>query len=198
MVALLASPSEAEPDFQCPQPGTVIAYSDGSSLTFTFQAGMTCRARTKEGLLVPLFAGLLLPGADLDKNQGERLLPLRVGNQIEFQTSGSSARATGDIVDTIKDLYFDNTVKVVGQEKVVTAGGTFDTFVVEWHRQVRGRWLGAWLGTAWLAPDLGATVKFKFETRQGYGREIAYEAASVSLPQGNSVPSARAAPSPES
>lgn len=196
-LALLASAGRAETGFQCPQPGTVIAYSDGSSLTFTDQAGMTCRARTKEGLLIALYLGLILPGADLEKNQGERLSPLRAGSEIAFMSSSTTANATGVLVDTFKDAYFDNTVKVVGQEKLVTAAGTFDTFVVEWHRAVRGRWLGAWLATAWLAPELGATVKFKFETRQGYGREINYEIASLTLPK-QGTGSAQTAPVPRS
>jgi len=194
---MLASSSEGEQAFQCPQPGTVVAFSDASSLTFTEQAGMTCRARTKEGLLVPLFLGLILPGADLEKNQGERLLPLRIGSAVEFTSSSTTANATGVLVDTIKDAYFDNSVKVIGREKLVTAAGTFDTFVVEWHRQVRGRWNGTWVATAWLAPELGSTVKFKFETRQGYGRDTAYEAASVTLPRGNPASATRAAPAPE-
>jgi clan AA aspartic protease (TIGR02281 family) len=194
---LLASSSEAEPAFQCPQPGTVITYNEGSSLTFTEQAGTTCRARTKEGRLVPLSLGLFLPGADLDKNQGERLLPLRVGNEIEFTSSASTASASSVLTESIKEAYFDNNVKVVGQEKLTTAAGTFDTFVVEWHRQVRGKWAGTWLATAWLAPSVGATVRFKFETRQGYGRDLAFEIASVTVPKENPAPAARAAPVPE-
>ncbi len=194
---LLASSSGAEPAFQCPQPGTVIAYSDGSSLTFTDQAGMTCHARTKTGLLAPLYLGLILPGADLEKNQGEHLLPLRVGSEITFMSSSPTANATGNLVDTVKEAYFDNTVKVVGQEKLVTAAGAFDTFVIEWHRQVRGRWSGAWVATVWLAPELGSTVKFKFETRQGYGRDLAYEITSLTLPTRNAAPTDRAAPAAE-
>jgi clan AA aspartic protease (TIGR02281 family) len=196
-LVLLASSSEAEPAFQCPQPGTVIAYSDGTTLTFTEQAGMTCRARTQQGFLLPLYLGLILPGADLEKNQGERLLPLRVGSAIDFASSSTTANATGVLVDTIKEAYYDNTVKVVGQEKLVTAAGTFDTLVVEWHRQVRGRWSGTWVTTTWLALELGASVKFKFETRAGYGRDTAYEIASIVLPRQSSASTARVAPAPE-
>src|SRR5262249_2025498 len=179
LLVSLVSASRADPAFQCPQPGTVVAYTDGTSLTFTDQVGVTCRARTKTGLLVPLFLGLLLPGAELEKNQGERLLPLRVGGAIEYISSSSTSSASSVLVESIKAAYFDNSVKVVGQEKLVTTAGSFDTFVVEWHRQVRGRWSGAWLATAWLAPELGTTVKFKFETRQGSGPDVHYEIASL-------------------
>lgn len=196
-LVLQASASGAQEAFHCPEPGTVLTYSEGTSLTFTSQEGLTCRARTNKGALVSQFLGLPAPSADLEKSHGEGLFPWRVGNQVEFMTSGSTANSTGILVDTIKDVYYDNTVKVLGQEKLATAAGTFDTFVIEWHRQARGRWLGAWASTIWFAPQLGYWIKFKHETRQGYGPETSFELASIAAPKESAAPSARALPAPQ-
>jgi predicted aspartyl protease len=195
-LVLQASSSGADEAFRCPEPGTVMTFSEGSSLTFTSQEGLLCRARTNKGGLVSQFLGLTVPASDLEQNHGERLFPWRVGNQVDFMTSGTTANSTGVLVDTIKEAYYDNTVKVVGQEKLATPAGSFDTFVVEWHRQVRGRWLGAWATTVWFAPELGYWIKFKHETRQGYGPETSFEIASIAVPK-ESASSARATPAPE-
>jgi predicted aspartyl protease len=174
-----------------------MTFSEGSSLTFTGQEGLMCRARTNKGGLVSQFLGLTAPASDLEQNHGERLFPWRVGNQVDFMTSSTTANAAGVLVDTIKDAYYDNTVRVIGQEKLVTPAGTFDTVVIEWHRQVRGKWLGAWVTTVWFAPELGYWIKFKFETRQGSGPETSFEVASIAVPKGSASPSARATPAPE-
>jgi len=196
-LVLQASSSRADEAFHCPEPGTVMTFSEGSSLTFTGQEGLMCRARTNKGGLVSQFLGLTAPASDLGKNHGERLFPWRVGNQVDFMTSSPTANAAGVLVDTIKDAYYDNTVKVIGQEKLVTPAGAFDTVVIEWHRQVRGKWLGAWATTVWFAPELGYWIKFKFETRQGSGPDTSFEVASIAVPKGSASPSARATPAPE-
>ena len=194
---LQASASGADEAFRCPEPGTVMIFSEGSSLTFTGQEGLMCRARTNKGGLVSQFLGLTAPAADLEKSHGERLFPWRIGNQVDFMTSGTTANATGDIANVAKDLYYDNSVKVVGQETLATPAGAFDTFVIEWHRQVRGRWLGAWATTVWFAPKLGYWIKFKFETRQGSGPETSFELASIAAPKAGVSPSARATLAPQ-
>ena len=196
VLSLLASPSKADDTVHCPEPGTVITYNDGNSLTFTNQAGNTCRARNGKGALVSLFVGLSFPEVDQEKYHAERLLPLRIGSQIDFMTSGNTQNATGDLVNTTKDVYYDNTITVARQEKVTTAAGTFDTYVIEWHRQARGRWSGAWLSTVWFAPDLGSLIKSKFKTRQGYGPDSSVEIASIIAPKGTNAPIARAVPTP--
>ena len=194
---LQASASGADEAFRCPEPGTVMTFSEGSSLTFTGQEGLMCRARTNKGGLVSQFLGLTAPAADLEKSHGERLFPWRIGNQVDFMTSGTTANATGDTANVAKDLYYDNSVKVVGQETLTTPAGAFDTFVIEWHRQVRGRWLGAWATTVWFAPKLGYWIKFKFETRQGSGPETSFELASIAAPKAGVSPSARATLAPQ-
>jgi clan AA aspartic protease (TIGR02281 family) len=173
-----------------------MTFSEGSSLTFTSQAGLLCRARTNKGGLVSQFLGLTAPASDLEQNHGERLFPWRIGNQVDFMTSGTTANATGDIANVSKEVYYDNTVKVIGQEKLATPAGTFDTFVIEWHRQVRGKWLGAWATTVWFVPELGYWVKLRHETRQGYGPQSSYEVASISVPKESSPTSAQATPAP--
>jgi hypothetical protein len=183
-LVLQASSSGADEAFHCPEPGTVMTFSEGSSLTFTGQEGLMCRARTNKGGLVSQFLGLTAPASDLEKNHGERLFPWRVGNQVDFMTSGITENVTSDTANVAKDVYYDNSVKVVGQEKLVTPAGAFDTVVIEWHRQVRGKWLGAWATTVWFAPELGYWIKFKFETRQGSGPETSFEVASIARAQG--------------
>jgi hypothetical protein len=184
------------PAFRCPMPGTVITFIDGGSITFADQTGMTCQARSGKGDSVPQFLGLARAGSDLEKNHGERLFPLRVGNEIDFTSTGDSSHATGDIVSNTTTVYYQNNVKVVRQEKLVTAAGAFDTFVIEWHQQITGKISGAWLTTIWFAPDLGYRIKGKYETRQGYGNNTSYEVTSVTLPQGNGPPTATVAPTP--
>ena len=193
VVVLLAATSNADEATHCPEPGTVVTYSDANSLTFTDQAGHSCRARSNKGGLVSQFLGLGFAEADLETYHVERLLPLRVGSQIDFMTTGTTANATGDLANMPKDVYYDNTITVARQEKLSTSVGTVDTFVIEFHRQVRGRWLGAWLMTSWFAPDLGATVRYKFETKQGSGNDTSYEIASIAPPRGNAATPARAA-----
>ena len=190
--------ADEQQEFHCPKPSTVITFGDSGSFTYTGQTGMTCQARTDSGRLVSQFLGLTASGSDLENNHVERLFPLRIGNEIDFTSSGPRVNATGDLVVTTEDIYYDNTVKVVRQEKLVTAAGTFDTFVIEWDQQIKdARSKGAWLTTMWFAPDLGARIKAKFQTLQGYGNDMSNEVTSVTLPHSNAPPTAAtSSPSP--
>jgi predicted aspartyl protease len=195
-LSLLGSQSEADDAFHCPEPGTVLRFTEGTVLTFTTQDGLICRARSNKGALFSQFLGIAPAELELEKHEGERLFPWRVGSQVEFLSPPTPVNTAGATENYAKDAYFDNSFKVVRQEKLTTAAGTFDTVVIEWHRQVRGRWLGTWLTTIWLAPELGFAVKVTRETRQGPGLDLSYELASVTSPRQGAA-AARAAPSPE-
>ena len=196
-LGLLTSSSSAETPFHCPESGTVLQFTDGTILTFTTQDGLTCRARSNKGALVAQFLGVVPAEIELDKHEGERLFPWRVGNQVDFVSAPTPVNAAGDIAYMAKDAYFDNSFKVLREEKVTTAAGAFDTMVVEWHRQIRGRWLGVWVTTYWVAPELGFFVKLTRETRQGAPTpNVAYELASITRPGTSTAPVARAAAMP--
>ena len=195
-LSLLASSGRAEDAFHCPEPGTVLSFTEGTVLTFTTQDGLTCRARSNKGSLIAQFLGIAPAELELEKHDGARLFPWRIGNQVEFVSPPTPVNASGVTENLPKDVYFDNAFKVLRQEKLTTPAGTFDTVVIEWHRQVRGRWFGVWVTTAWLAPELGFAVKLTRETRQGSGLDVSYELASISKPAQSAAPVARAAPSP--
>jgi len=195
---LLASPSRAENSFHCPDPGTILQFTDGTVLTFTTQDGLTCRARSNKGALIARFLGTIPAELEIEKHEGERLFPWRVGNQVDFVSAPTPVNASGDIAYMPKDAYFDESFKVLREEKVTTAAGTFDTVVVEWHRQIKGRWLGVWVTTYWFAPEVGFAVKITRETRQGAPNpNVTYELTSITMPGKGAAPVARAAPSAE-
>ena len=178
-LTLLAAPAFAE-DFHCPKPGTVLTFSDGGSITVTGQMGFMCQVQGKKGSFDRLL-GIASTESGLFKNHGERLFPWRIGTEIEYDYSAdTTAHVSGSTVSTGSLVYYHDTVKVVRQEKLVTAAGTFDTFVIEWHEDIKNRGIqGAWLYTVWFAPDVGYAVKQTTETKFGYGSNTAWEITSI-------------------
>lgn len=57
-LGLLASPSRAAESFHCPEPGTILSFTEGTVLTFTTQDSLTCRARSNKGALLAQFLGI--------------------------------------------------------------------------------------------------------------------------------------------
>lgn len=175
-VALIAlsSGGYADEAFHCPKPETVIAFNNGSPITFTGQAGLECVFKTANGKFTHQFLGLAGANSPFAQNHGERLFPLKVGNEITYTSTANSSHATGELVSPTMTIYYSNTVKVVRQEQLATAAGTFDTYVIEWHEIVLGKGSGAWLNTVWYAPNLGYIVKQRNETLGGIrsGRDL--------------------------
>lgn len=193
---LIANPALADEDFHCPKPGTTIVMSLDSgkevSGTFDSQNGMMCRTHGN-GKAYSSFLGLDAPGmsgAELSTNHAERLFPLKVGNEIEFKTQLDSSHIDHTVPGTSESYWLANTVKVVRQEKLQTRAGTFDTYVIEWHRQALGRVNGTWLITYWFAPELGYTVKASTETRAGYGSNSSFEITSLRISSPGQNPTA--------
>ena len=131
--ALIApSAARADDQFHCPPPGTVLTYSEGSSITITDQIGLICQARTSRSLF-DRFLGIVSTGSSLAQNGGERLFPWRVGTEFEYD-HGTDAHAHvwgSALPGSSPVIYYHDTVKVARQEKLATAAGTFDTFVIE-------------------------------------------------------------------
>lgn len=148
--------SEVAP-FHCPAAGTLIRTSSQASFKFTGGAGLTCNyldqygaARQRYAIVADGFGRMARP--DLDG-----LWPLKVGNRIEFRivdpsaTSGSTAWSKRD---------YQETFTVVRREPVTVPGGTFDTFVIEWHETgtAQNNESDA-IVTLWYAPGTGYVVK---------------------------------------
>jgi hypothetical protein len=176
----LTSASHAD-DFRCPKPGTVITYNRTSSVTLTGQVGLTCEGRSGGAVMLRML-GIIAPDFELERARAEKLLPLKVGNEIEFTTKMGSSHVIGEATDSFSMFYMRSTVTVAREEKLVTAAGTFDTFVIEHHMLSLGHVQGAWMITYWLAPEPGFMVKEKFETRAGVGPDRVLEVTSIKAP----------------
>jgi len=172
----------ADASFHCPRPETVITFNNHSAITFTGQSGFECVFKTATGKFVHRFLGLAAADSPFARNHGEQLFPLKIGNEVTFQSTADSSHATGDLVNPTMTIYYTTTVRVVRQEQVATDAGTFDTYVIEWHQIALGKGTGAWMYTMWYAPDLGYVVKQTNETRTGYGRDAEYVITSLRLP----------------
>ncbi|HKX09945.1 MAG TPA: hypothetical protein VJN67_17225 [Stellaceae bacterium] len=174
----LTSMSYADDTFHCPKPGTIVTYGTAGSVAFTGQTGLTCEGRSGYRRVL----GMIAPGFELDDARAQKLLPLKVGNEIEYTMKMGSSHVTGEGTDSFSMFYMRINLKVARQEKLVTAAGTFDTLVVEQHMLALGHGQGAWLYTFWFVPELGLSVKETYETRAGSGPARVLEASSVRVP----------------
>jgi hypothetical protein len=178
----LASASHAEDAFHCPKPGTVVTYDNtGGAVVYGGQTGLVCQGRNGNvdysnllGIIPPLFAP--------EEAELQKLLPLKVGNEVEYTTKMDSSHMIGEAVTSSSMFYMRHTVKVARAESLATAAGTFDTLVIEHRMLSLGHGLGAWLYTYWVAPDLGFPVKIRYETRGGTGPDRVFEATSIRQP----------------
>jgi len=177
----LSAASYADDTFHCPKPGTVVTYGTGGSISFTGQTGLICDIRSGAKAYRRVL-GMVSSDFELDDARAQQLLPLKVGNEIEYTMKMGSSHVTGEGTDSFSMFYMRINLKVVRQEKLVTAAGTFDTLVIEQHTSALGHMQGAWLYTFWFVPELGLSVKESYETRAGSGPARVLEASSVRLP----------------
>jgi len=178
---VLTSAGHAEDAFHCPKPGTVVTYGKAGSVTFTGQTGLTCEGRSGSTAYRRLL-GMISPEFELDEASAQKLLPLKVGSEIEFTTKMGSSHTDGEGTTSFSMFFMQSKVKVVRQEKLVTAAGSFDTLMIEHHMDALGHWRGTWMYTYWFAPDLGLTLKEKFETRAGGGSDREFEVSAIKSP----------------
>jgi hypothetical protein len=183
VVALIAltSVSYADDSFHCPKPGTIVTYGSAGSVTFTGQTGLTCEGRSGNTAYRRIL-GMIVPAYELEEARAEKLLPLKVGNEIEFTTKMDSSHVIGEGTTSFSMFYMRINVKVAREEKLTVAAGTFDALVVEQHMLALGHFSGAWMYTYWFVPDLGLTVREKYETRAGGGPDRVLEATTVRVP----------------
>lgn len=88
------------------------------------------------------------------------LHPLAVGRSVSFDTAGVTARGS--------NAAYNHRIRVLKQEQVVVAAGTFQTFVIEWRERNISQ-LGSrpdssaeFIRTYWYAPEIGFIVKFEY------------------------------------
>ncbi len=177
----LASASHADEPFHCPKPGTVVVYGTEGSVNFTSQAGLTCEGISGRADYRRVL-GMILPRFELDEARAQQLLPLKVGNEVEYTIKMDSSHMDGEGINSFSIFYMRINLKVVRQERLVTAAGSFDTLVVEQHMLALGHLQGAWLYTFWFVPELGLSVKETYETRTGGGPMRTFEASAVKVP----------------
>ncbi|HXP76727.1 MAG TPA: hypothetical protein VN823_21510 [Stellaceae bacterium] len=174
--------SHAEEMFHCPNPGTVVTYGTAGSVTFTGQTGLTCEGRSGNTAF-RVILGMIPTDIELEEARAQKLLPLKIGSEIEFTTKMNSSHVLGEGTDSFSMFYVRSTIKVAREEKLATAAGTFDTLVIEHHMDALGHYSGSWMRTYWFAPELGLMVKEKLETHGGMGPDRTFEASWIKVPQ---------------
>ena len=178
----LASAGHAEDAFHCPKPGTVVSYdNNGGAVAYSGQTGLVCQGRTGSRDYSNLL-GIIPPLLAPEEAELQKLLPFKVGNEVEYTTKMDSSHMIGEAVTSSSMFYVRHTVKVARAESLTTAAGTFDTLVIEHRMLMLGHGAGAWMYTYWMAPDLGFPVKISYETRAGSGPDRIYEATSIRQP----------------
>ncbi len=201
----LTSLSFADDAFRCPTPGTVFTFSSGNAVGFDHQDGFNCVIHSSStGTTLQVFLGVSsVP--ELAKNHAERLFPFKVGDQIEFDRTGTSSNASGGGIASNTTIYYHDVIKVLRQERLVTKAGTFDTYVIERKSNITNRGItGAWTWTFWWAPQFGYLIKAVEQTHGGYGTDITSELVSITMPSAagppvmssTSPPAPTAAPAP--
>jgi uncharacterized caspase-like protein len=127
--------------FHCPQPGTRIEYSNGTSMLFMSAKDFSCTYRKKNKDEAEKFGALVDDARFVDAGLS-KLWPLKVGGEQKFPVGEAHERFT-----------------VLRRETVTVAAGTFNTFVIEQEE------IGHWEDTKrifWYAPDFGLVVQSKF------------------------------------
>ena len=114
--------------FECPKPGTVIAFSDGRRLTFGERTGFHCKATAANGKEADEYAGFtslsILPS--LATEDLEKFWPLREHAELFFST-----RTPEFFSGQIQQAWVSNRYRVVGTQHLHLPAGDFETVVVE-------------------------------------------------------------------
>lgn len=185
-IPLSSARADDQAEFHCAKPGTKLQFNNRGFVEFVGQEGFTCLvkvpdSKAPDGTSVSrVFLGLstYAPWAD---NHAEHLWPFKVGNEVEFTSSGDSSHIAG--LGTSSDrIYYRDNVKVLRQEKLVTKMGSFDTWVIEDRQISQGRLAGTWITTYWWASDLAYFVKRTYEVRAGLGTDATAEITSLTTP----------------
>ena len=148
--------------FDCPKPGTVIAFSDGRQLTFGDRAGFRCKAVAQDGKERDEYAGFVslssLPS--LAAEDLKKFWPLREHAEQSFATRTPEFFAG----EELGQLFVANRYRVVGTENLHLPAGDFDTVIVE--RRFEARTFRQTVDVTqrlWYAPKIAHVVKIVTE-----------------------------------
>jgi hypothetical protein len=142
-----ATAQEAIP-FRCPTPGTIMAFSDNTSRTFTRQDGLTCHYRTSDNRDGSFFAGIVAPNHALMarfKGDIEKVWPARVGYKSDFM----QLEAWG--------------YQVIVREttRITVPAGTFDVVPIDLTEEGIRQNMHRSYKRYYYAPSLGYAVKYE-------------------------------------
>jgi hypothetical protein len=182
-------------DFRCPQPGTLIRTSTGDQLRFMEAKGERCSYTDNTGDTRERYALFVDGFGAAAKSDLDRLWPLQVGNNVEYDVIDATPVQSKD---PFLQKHYHESFEVLRQERVTVPAGTFDTFVVEWSEAEIGRNFAKTAAkvTLWYAPQIGYFVKSSadivsvntsdpFATTQ-YAK-MTYQVAEVVMPDGTPI-----------
>jgi class 3 adenylate cyclase len=170
--------------FDCPKPGTVIAFSDGQRLTFGKRDGFRCQAVGKDGKETDEYAGLVslsvLPS--LASQDLEKFWPLKERAELSFET-----RSPEFFSGAFQQDWVSNRYHVVGTERLHLSAGDFDTVIVERHLRARNFVENIDVTQRlWYAPKLAHVVRIVTEREHSMyaqrGLPTHLEATEVTVP----------------
>ena len=188
-VVIASSPVWAE-DFHCPPTGTRLGFNNRAPVEIAGQDGFVCLVKGTNNDGSPGVFRMLLglsAWSAWEQNHAERLFPFKVGNEVEFTSSGDSSHIAANLTETTV-VYYHDTLKVLREEKLATPAGTLDTWVIEDRQVAQGRPGGTWVTTYWFAPEIGYTVKRTFVVRAGLGTDATFELTMYLAPTPASPP----------
>lgn len=108
------------------------------------------------------------------KEKMDALWPLKVGNSVSFDASGTSSNGY--------ESTWQWTITVLRAEDLTTPAGTYKTLVVEAReRTVAGSYEGVY--TYWYAPAISFFAKYKYEILLGNGRPFQGTLRNVEIPK---------------
>jgi hypothetical protein len=144
----------------CPPAGTRLTFSDGGRIeAVSDQGNYVCRFRSlKTFKPFDRLFGVFLPTGP-NANQIRSLAPLEVGHKISFSNSGP------DVLGG--DGFWFHDIVIERFEKVTSAAGTFDAFVILYDDRALQSSHGRWQRRYWYSPDVADVVKFQFLTLSG-------------------------------
>jgi class 3 adenylate cyclase len=147
--------------FECPKPGTVIAFSGGRRLTFGKRTGFRCNAVAEDGKEADEYAGFtsLSTLPSLAAEDLQKFWPLKEHADLSFATHSPELFSGANSQPGASNRY-----RVVGTENLHLAAGDFDTVIVE--RRLQGRNAYNALDVTqkfWYAPKIAHVVKIVTE-----------------------------------
>lgn len=167
--ASVPAPSFGDPvPFACPRPGTEIDFRSGNKRVFGTADGIFCpyESAGQRRRATPFGAY----GGDAAQALA-RLWPLKLGNQVSFQTRSGQT--------TSSERFY-----VTRRVPVTVAAGTFDAFLIDWDASASGLTAAySEHGQFWYAPEVGYVVKVKHQLTAGSYPRLADDEAVRIVPQ---------------